>query len=58
MYSTKKLRSQHYYDAGGALVRDPGSTGMNRGSTGLNRGSIGALPATTRAPPGLHRDKP
>ncbi|KAH3797534.1 hypothetical protein DPMN_151115 [Dreissena polymorpha] len=58
MNSTTKLRSQPYYDAGGSLVRDPGSTGMNRGSTGLNRDSIGALPATTGAPPGLYRDKP
>ncbi|KAH3867276.1 hypothetical protein DPMN_030402 [Dreissena polymorpha] len=37
------LKAQSHYDAGGAPVRDPGSTGMNRGSTGMNR----APPETT-----------
>ncbi|KAH3895116.1 hypothetical protein DPMN_019276 [Dreissena polymorpha] len=35
------LKAHSHYDAGGAPVRDPGSTGMNRGSTGMNRGSTG-----------------
>ncbi|KAH3784370.1 hypothetical protein DPMN_162324 [Dreissena polymorpha] len=33
--------AKSHYDAGGAPVRDPGSTGMNRGSTGMNQGSTG-----------------
>ncbi|KAH3828436.1 hypothetical protein DPMN_130398 [Dreissena polymorpha] len=35
------LKAQSHYYAGGAPVRDLGSTGMNRGSTGMNRGSTG-----------------
>ncbi|KAH3786520.1 hypothetical protein DPMN_164627 [Dreissena polymorpha] len=40
-----RVKAQSQYDAGGAPVRDPGSTGMNRGSTRMNRGK-----------PGLHWD--
>ncbi|KAH3825308.1 hypothetical protein DPMN_127182 [Dreissena polymorpha] len=36
-----RVKAQFYYDAGGAPVRDPGSTRMNRGSTRMNRGSTG-----------------
>ena len=39
--SYNAFKAQSHYDAGGAPVRDPGSTGMIRGSTGINRGSIG-----------------
>ncbi|KAH3814515.1 hypothetical protein DPMN_143017 [Dreissena polymorpha] len=35
------VKAQSHYDAGGAPVRDPASTGMNRGSTRMNRGSNG-----------------
>ncbi|KAH3845760.1 hypothetical protein DPMN_088064 [Dreissena polymorpha] len=39
--SCKHVKAQSHYDAGGAPVRDPGSTVMDRGSTGMNRGSTG-----------------
>ncbi|KAH3876401.1 hypothetical protein DPMN_000241 [Dreissena polymorpha] len=39
--TVSKLKAQSQYDAYGAPVRDPGSTGMNRGSTGMNQGSAG-----------------
>ncbi|KAH3837189.1 hypothetical protein DPMN_110569 [Dreissena polymorpha] len=48
-------KAQSHYDAGGAPLRDTGSTGMNRGSTGMNRGSIRDdrdEPGKTGAPPG------
>ncbi|KAH3725000.1 hypothetical protein DPMN_050828 [Dreissena polymorpha] len=51
----------YHYDAGGAPVRYPGSTGMNRDSTGMNRGSIGDdrdEPGKTGAPRGNHREGP
>ncbi|KAH3876649.1 hypothetical protein DPMN_000497 [Dreissena polymorpha] len=46
----KRRASQSHYDAGGAPVRDPGSTGMNRGSIGDDRdepGKTGASPGKT-----------
>ncbi|KAH3856062.1 hypothetical protein DPMN_098642 [Dreissena polymorpha] len=49
-----RVKAQSHYDAGGAPLRDPGSTGMNRGSTGMNRGSIGDArdePGKIGAPP-------
>ncbi|KAH3780003.1 hypothetical protein DPMN_157812 [Dreissena polymorpha] len=39
MYAKAQFLAQSHYDAGGAPVRDPEYTGMNRGSTGMNRGS-------------------
>ncbi|KAH3814804.1 hypothetical protein DPMN_143317 [Dreissena polymorpha] len=51
------FKAQSHYDAGGAPVRDPASTGMNRGSTGMNRGSTGmnqGRPGTIGAPPGKY----
>ncbi|KAH3834304.1 hypothetical protein DPMN_107625 [Dreissena polymorpha] len=51
----RKKRVISHYDAGGAPLRDPGSSGMNRDSTGMNRGSIGDdrdEPGKTGAPPG------
>ncbi|KAH3749060.1 hypothetical protein DPMN_183550 [Dreissena polymorpha] len=51
------VKAQSHYDAGGAPVRDPGSTGMNRGSTGMNRGSTGDdqnEPGKTGAPLGKY----
>ncbi|KAH3772789.1 hypothetical protein DPMN_174135 [Dreissena polymorpha] len=53
-YVRQRTQSSQY-DAGGAPVRDPGSTGMNQGSTRMNWGSIGDdrdEPGKTRAPPG------
>ncbi|KAH3773079.1 hypothetical protein DPMN_174430 [Dreissena polymorpha] len=53
------VKAQSHYDAGGAPVRDPGSTGMNRGSTGMNRGSIADdrdEPGKTGAPPGKYQN--
>ncbi|KAH3793220.1 hypothetical protein DPMN_146726 [Dreissena polymorpha] len=35
--SFKPLKVQSHYDAGGAPVRDPASTGMNKGSTRMNQ---------------------
>ncbi|KAH3713610.1 hypothetical protein DPMN_073403 [Dreissena polymorpha] len=52
-----RVKAQSHYDAGGAPLRDPGSTRMNRGSTGMNRGSIGDdrnEPGKTGAPPGKY----
>ncbi|KAH3840717.1 hypothetical protein DPMN_114173 [Dreissena polymorpha] len=52
-----RVKAQSHYDAGGAPMRDPGSTGMNRGSTGINRGSTGDdrdEPGKTEAPPGKY----
>ncbi|KAH3818572.1 hypothetical protein DPMN_120293 [Dreissena polymorpha] len=49
-----RVKAQSHYDAGGAPLRDPGSTGLNRGSTGMNRGSLGDdrdEPGKTGAPP-------
>ncbi|KAH3690692.1 hypothetical protein DPMN_190674 [Dreissena polymorpha] len=52
------LKAKSHCDAGGAPVRDPGSTGMNWGSTGMNRSPPGTTgmnrgrPGTTGAPPG------
>ncbi|KAH3779721.1 hypothetical protein DPMN_157549 [Dreissena polymorpha] len=52
-----RVKAQSHYDAGGAPLRDPGSTGRSRGSTGMNRGSIGDdrdEPGKTGAPPGKY----
>ncbi|KAH3804242.1 hypothetical protein DPMN_132524 [Dreissena polymorpha] len=54
-----RVKAQSHYDAGGASVRDPGSTGMNRGSTGMNRGSTGDDRdelGETGAPPGEYQN--
>ncbi|KAH3813173.1 hypothetical protein DPMN_141625 [Dreissena polymorpha] len=51
------LKAQSHYDAGGAPVRDPDSTGLNLGSTEVNRGSTGDdrdEPGTTGASPGKY----
>ncbi|KAH3793367.1 hypothetical protein DPMN_146875 [Dreissena polymorpha] len=50
-----RVNAQSHYDAGGASVRDPGSTGMNRDSTGMNRGSIWDDSDEPRKPD-LHRE--
>ncbi|KAH3865291.1 hypothetical protein DPMN_028330 [Dreissena polymorpha] len=47
------LKAHSLFDAGGAPVRDPGSTGMNRGSTGINRGRQGCTGDNWGSP--LHR---
>ncbi|KAH3841892.1 hypothetical protein DPMN_115374 [Dreissena polymorpha] len=52
-----RVKAQSHYDAGGAPLRDPGSTGMNRGSSLMNRGSIGDdrdEPGKHWAPPGKY----
>ncbi|KAH3779399.1 hypothetical protein DPMN_157201 [Dreissena polymorpha] len=51
------VKAQSHYDAGGAPVRDPGTTVMNQGSTGMNRSSIWDdrdEPGKTGAPPGKY----
>ncbi|KAH3863175.1 hypothetical protein DPMN_026154 [Dreissena polymorpha] len=57
MAKKTSVKAQSHYDAGGAPVCDPGSTGMNRGSTGMNRGSTVDSrdePGTSGAPPGKY----
>ncbi|KAH3712142.1 hypothetical protein DPMN_071821 [Dreissena polymorpha] len=52
-----KVKAQSHYDAGGAPLSKPGSTGMNRVSSGMNRGSIGDdrdEPGKTGDPPGKY----
>ena len=54
-YNAVKVRS--HYDAGGAPVRDPGSTGMIRGSNGMEWGFNGYdrdEPGKTGAPRGKY----
>ncbi|KAH3689090.1 hypothetical protein DPMN_058253 [Dreissena polymorpha] len=51
------VKAQSHSDAGGAPLREPGSTGVNRGSTGRNRGYIGDdrdEPGKTGAPSGKY----
>ncbi|KAH3817354.1 hypothetical protein DPMN_118887 [Dreissena polymorpha] len=43
------VKAQSHYDAGGAPLRDPRSTGINRGSNGDDRDEQGK----TGAPPGI-----
>ncbi|KAH3828100.1 hypothetical protein DPMN_130051 [Dreissena polymorpha] len=50
------VKAQSHYDAGGAPLRDLGSTGVNRGSTGMNRGYIGDDRDEPGKKPGLHRE--
>ncbi|KAH3784058.1 hypothetical protein DPMN_162009 [Dreissena polymorpha] len=58
MYSVFiRVKAQSHYDAGGAPMRDTGSTGMNRGFTGINLGSTGDdqdEPGKTEASPGKY----
>ncbi|KAH3854025.1 hypothetical protein DPMN_096564 [Dreissena polymorpha] len=52
-----RVKTQSHYDSGGAPVRDPGSTGMNRDSTRMIRGSTGDdrdEPGKTGAPQGKY----
>ncbi|KAH3843153.1 hypothetical protein DPMN_116662 [Dreissena polymorpha] len=51
------VTAQSHYDAGGAPVRDPASSGINPDSTVMNRGSIWDdrdEPGKTGAPPGKY----